>query len=58
MDKTLKNIRFSIKPQKQEGNISQDVYNKGYKALQKSYNAKRNSFCAPFTSLSAKKSSS
>ena len=30
--------------QMQEGNISQDVYNKGYKALQNEYNAKRNSF--------------
>lgn len=30
--------------QMQEGNISQDVYNKGYKALQNKYNAKRNSF--------------
>jgi hypothetical protein len=30
--------------QMQEGNISQDVYNKGYKALQNDYNAKRNSF--------------
>ena len=30
--------------QMQEGNISQDLYNKGYKALQNEYNAKRNSF--------------
>ena len=30
--------------QMQEGNISQDLYNKGYKALQNEYNAKRSSF--------------